>query len=71
MYGSQLFGGNDVEGTNVPIGSGIGLAHKYKNDGGVCFTVFGDGAINQGQVGKTTKQLGNFLLIVFLKKVRY
>jgi pyruvate dehydrogenase E1 component alpha subunit len=34
----------------VPIGTGIAFAHKYKNDGGVCLTYMGDGAVNQGQV---------------------
>jgi TPP-dependent pyruvate/acetoin dehydrogenase alpha subunit len=34
----------------VPLGAGVALAHKYKNDGGVCVAAFGDGAANQGQV---------------------
>jgi pyruvate dehydrogenase E1 component alpha subunit len=34
----------------VPIGTGLGFGHKYKQDGGVCFVYFGDGAVNQGQV---------------------
>lgn len=28
----------------------MALAHQYKNTGGVCFTLYGDGAANQGQV---------------------
>lgn len=29
---------------------GIALAAKYMKTGGVCFTLYGDGAANQGQV---------------------
>lgn len=29
---------------------GIAFAHKYMNTGGVCLTLYGDGAANQGQV---------------------
>ena len=34
----------------VPIGTGLGLAQKYKGTGGVSWTFYGDGAANQGQV---------------------
>ena len=34
----------------VPLGAGIAFAHKYKGDGGVNFSLYGDGAANQGQV---------------------
>ena len=36
----------------VPIGVGIALAHKYNENDFVSGTYFGDGAINQGQVGE-------------------
>lgn len=32
------------------MGVGIALAHQYQGTGGVCFTLYGDGAANQGQV---------------------
>jgi TPP-dependent pyruvate/acetoin dehydrogenase alpha subunit len=32
------------------LGAGIAFAHKYKGDGGVNFSLYGDGAANQGQV---------------------
>jgi len=46
----NFFGGHGIVGAQVPIGTGLGFGHKYKEDGGVCFVYFGDGAVNQGQV---------------------
>ena len=46
----NFFGGHGIVGAQVPLGTGLAFAHKYKGDGGVCMTYFGDGAINQGQV---------------------
>jgi pyruvate dehydrogenase E1 component alpha subunit len=47
---ANFFGGHGIVGAQVPIGTGLAFANKYRNDGGVCFTYFGDGASNQGQV---------------------
>ncbi|MGB0671399.1 MAG: pyruvate dehydrogenase (acetyl-transferring) E1 component subunit alpha [Rhodospirillales bacterium] len=46
----KFFGGHGIVAAQVPIGAGLGFAHKYLEDGGVCYTYFGDGAVNQGQV---------------------
>ncbi len=46
----KFFGGHGIVGAQVSIGTGLGFAHKYKDDGGVCVAYFGDGASNQGQV---------------------
>ncbi len=46
----NFFGGHGIVGAQVPIGTGLALAHQFKNDGGVCVTYLGDGALNQGQV---------------------
>jgi len=46
----NFFGGHGIVGGQVPLGTGLAFAHKYKEDGGLCFTYFGDGAVNQGQV---------------------
>jgi pyruvate dehydrogenase E1 component alpha subunit len=45
-----FYGGHGIVGAQVPLGTGIGFAHKYKEDGGVSVTYFGEGAANQGQV---------------------
>ena len=46
----NFFGGHGIVGAQVPIGTGLGFAHKYRQDQGVCMTYYGDGAANQGQV---------------------
>ncbi|MCB2107864.1 MAG: pyruvate dehydrogenase (acetyl-transferring) E1 component subunit alpha [Rhodobacteraceae bacterium] len=48
-----FFGGHGIVGAQVPIGAGLAFAHKYKEDGGLSFAYFGDGAANQGQVAET------------------
>ncbi len=45
-----FYGGHGIVGASVPLGAGLGFAHKYKEDGGVSIAFFGDGAANQGQV---------------------
>lgn len=46
----KFYGGHGIVGGQVPLGTGLAFAHKYKEDGGVNMAYFGDGAINQGQV---------------------
>ncbi|WCR53792.1 MAG: Acetoin:2 [Wolbachia endosymbiont of Ctenocephalides orientis wCori] len=46
----KFFGGHGIVGAQVPIGTGIAFANKYKKNDCVVFTYFGDGAANQGQV---------------------
>jgi pyruvate dehydrogenase E1 component alpha subunit len=45
-----FYGGHGIVGGQVPLGTGLGFAHKYRGDGKVCMCYLGDGAINQGQV---------------------
>ena len=47
---ANFFGGHGIVGAQVPIGTGIAFANKYKNNKSITFTFFGDGAVNQGQV---------------------
>ncbi|MCE2842202.1 MAG: pyruvate dehydrogenase (acetyl-transferring) E1 component subunit alpha [Novosphingobium sp.] len=46
----KFYGGHGIVGAQVPLGTGLAFAHKYRGDGGVCMAYFGDGAANQGQV---------------------
>jgi pyruvate dehydrogenase E1 component alpha subunit len=46
----KFYGGHGIVGAQVSLGTGLGFAHKYSEDGGVCVAYFGDGASNQGQV---------------------
>lgn len=46
-------GGHGIVGGHIPLGAGAAFAAMYKKTGGVCFTLFGDGAINQGTFNET------------------
>ncbi len=48
----NFYGGHGIVAAQVPIGAGIGFAHKYNGTDLVSVTYLGDGAINQGQVGE-------------------
>ncbi|MEZ5830000.1 MAG: pyruvate dehydrogenase (acetyl-transferring) E1 component subunit alpha [Dongiaceae bacterium] len=45
-----FYGGHGIVGGQVPLGTGLGFAHRYREDGKVTMCYLGDGAINQGQV---------------------
>tara|TARA_Y100001934_G_scaffold52851_1_gene64555 strand:- start:521 stop:1540 length:1020 start_codon:yes stop_codon:yes gene_type:complete len=48
----NFYGGHGIVAAQVPIGAGIGFAHKYNGTDLVSVTYLGDGAVNQGQVGE-------------------
>lgn len=46
----NFYGGHGIVGAQIPLGTGLAFAHKYKEDNGVCLAYMGDGAVHQGQV---------------------
>jgi pyruvate dehydrogenase E1 component alpha subunit len=49
---ANFFGGHGIVGAQVPIGTGLAFAFRYRSEAKVALTYLGDGAINQGQVGE-------------------
>ena len=46
----HFYGGHGIVGAQVPLGTGIAFANRYRKSDRVCLTYLGDGAVNQGQV---------------------
>ncbi|MGV2432853.1 MAG UNVERIFIED_CONTAM: pyruvate dehydrogenase (acetyl-transferring) E1 component subunit alpha [Rickettsiaceae bacterium] len=47
---NNFHGGHGIVGAQVPLGTGIAFAEKYKGTDNICYVFFGDGAAQQGQV---------------------
>ncbi len=46
----EFYGGHGIVAAQVPLGTGLAFANKYRGNGKVASAYFGDGAVNQGQV---------------------
>lgn len=46
-------GGHGIVGGQIPLGAGLAFACRYRGNGGVAFTLFGDGALNQGSFAES------------------
>jgi pyruvate dehydrogenase E1 component alpha subunit len=46
----NFYGGHGIVGAQVPLGTGVAFANKYRGNGRISLVYLGDGAVNQGQV---------------------
>ena len=45
-----FYGGHGIVGAQVPLGTGLAFANRFRGNDNISITYFGDGAANQGQV---------------------
>jgi len=69
----HFYGGHGIVGATAPLGAGLAFANKYRGNGKIALSYFGDGAANQGQVYETFNmaQLWRLPIVFVIENNRY